>query len=176
MSESTQKKLFDIDLLTISEITDVSDPIFNDTQITPVIGSKFIVFMINDTHYAIASKRVSEVVRPLPYTPLPNFPGWLYGIANLRGDIISIINLRNLLIKEPYNTTKTKLIVLRTQESDSQIAFKVDKLREIVMLEDRDITPTEDIDSPYIFGTSTHKLNTIFLLDVEKILSSLKLS
>ncbi len=56
-------------------------------------GDKYMVFQINDSNYAVPSGEVAEVVRMLPLTELPNLPDWFMGIANLRGDILSVINL-----------------------------------------------------------------------------------
>lgn len=175
MTELKQEKLFDLDLISISDLTNVSESIFLDKQKPEIPGKKFIVFMLEDKQYAIASNEVSEVVRPLTYTTLPNLPEWLLGIANLRGDIISIIDLQILWFKEVKETPKAKFIILRSEKSDSRIAFKVSKLREIVTLQEDEIEEVNSAELPYIFGSITHKSNTIHLLNVEEILTSLKL-
>lgn len=176
MSETQKDKPFDIDSISLSELADVSDPLLFDKQKTQSLGKKFIVFMLEDEHYAIASDRVSEVVRILPFTPLPNLPSWLLGLANLRGDVISIIDLHSLWKIKSQDSPKSKLIVLRPENSDSLIAFKVDKLREIVTLPKEQIEPAKENDAAYISGKSKLKSNIINLLDVDKILSSLKLN
>ncbi len=176
MNTSKQENLFDLDLISIKELTDVSDSLLNNNQTSEVKGKKYIIFMIADKHFAIASYKISEVVRPLKFTKLPNVPEWLLGIANLRGDIISIIDLQSLWNKTSIDSPKSKFIVLNTEEADSHIAFKVDKLREIAILPDEEIKTIDEDDLPYLFGKITHKSNLINLLDVEAILSKLTLN
>ena len=172
MSNSNKDKLFDLDLLSIP---DVSDSLFLDKQKAPIEGKKYIVFMINGRYFAIVSNSVSEVVRPLPYTSLPNFPNWFLGIANLRGDIISIVDLQVFWNLTPSDSPKSKLIVLRSETSDSFIAFKVDKLREIVTISDKDIEDIDTNDIPHLTGKVTFNSNNIHIIDIENTLSSISL-
>jgi chemotaxis signal transduction protein len=130
--------------------------------------------MIDESLYGIASNEVSEVVRPLSYTPLPNLPDWFLGIANLRGNIISIIDLEVLWYKKSNNSPKSKLIVLHSENAEPHIAFKVDKFSEIVTFVDDEIKPFNDKNSQHIFGKIKHKSNNINLLNLEEILSTLK--
>ncbi len=176
MSESNKEKLFDLDVLSIPDFADVSDSLFQDGQTPQSEGTKYIVFMINEVFYAIASKKVSEVVRPIAYTSLPNIPEWFLGIANLRGGIISIVDLQTLWGLKPSESSKSKLVVLRSDNAESQIAFKVDKLREIVTLPDSDIETVNDVDTPYIIGNATLKAGSINIIDIDTILSSLAIA
>lgn len=172
MSESTNEKLFDLDLLPIA---DVSDSLFSDSQDIETVGEKHIVFTINDIHYAIVSKAIAEVVRPLSYTPLPNLPDWFLGIANLRGDIVSIIDPQTLWGLEAHDPPKSKLIILRSKTAESQIAFKVDKLREIVTLPEGDIHESPE-KATHLAGKITLKSTEINIIDIDSILSSLALN
>jgi purine-binding chemotaxis protein CheW len=172
MSESKNEQLFDLDLLSKSE---VSDSLLLEKQLAQTVGNKFIVFTLNGLYYAVISNKVSEVVRPLPFTPLPSMPDWFMGISNLRGDIISIIDLKTLWNLKTEDSPKSKFIVLRSENAASFIAFKVDKLREIVTLSDDQIDSVTDENLPYLSGKATHKSNEIHILNIEEILSSLTL-
>lgn len=172
MNETNKEKLFDLDLLSIP---DVSDSLFLDKQNAHIEGKKYIVFMLKETYFAIVSNSVSEVVRPLPYTSLPNFPNWFLGIANLRGDIISIVDLQMFWNLKQSDSRKSKLIVLRSDNSDSFIAFKVDKLREIVTISDKDIQECEENEIPHLTGKVTYNSHDIHIIDIEDILSSISL-
>src|SRR5687768_9223464 len=89
-------------------------------------GEKFVVFFLDDEFFAIQAREVAEIVRPLDFTPLPNSPVWLYGIANLRGEIISVLNLSKICGKaSAAGSAKSKLIVLKSKRSASLIAFPV---------------------------------------------------
>ncbi len=174
MSNLPPEKTFHPDFVTFRELTDES--LLSNDREEPVAGKKYITFVLDTTHFAIDSNKVAEVVRPLNFTVLPNFPAWLSGIANLRGEILSIIDLQAIWKMNAADSPKSKLIVLRSgSQTASHIAFKVDKLREIVTLPDEEIDRAGADDLPFLAGKVIHRSNLINLLDIEKILSSLKL-
>ena len=134
-------------------------------------GEKFVVFFLDDEFFAISAEQVAEIVRPLDFTPLPNSPAWLHGIANLRGTIISVLNLSKICGKtDVSNSSKSKLIVLKTKNSASTVAFPVDRLSEIVTLTINDVQPAEDA---RFFGKAVYKAAFVNLLDTEKLFSTL---
>jgi purine-binding chemotaxis protein CheW len=137
-------------------------------------GEKFVVFFLDDEFFAVLAREVAEIVRPMDFTPLPNSPAWLYGIANLRGEIISVLNLSKICGKSnASDSAKSKLIVLKSKHSASSVAFPVDRLSEIITLTPEDIQPAEDL---RFFGSAVHKTASVNLLDTEKLFSMLHLS
>lgn len=161
--------MFDLSSLDLPELT---SSFFTDKQTANSDGEKFVVFFLDDGSFAVSANQVTEVVRPLPFTPLPNSPVWLGGIANLRGEIISVLNLSQICNKQSAPASpKSKLIVLRPKIFDSPIAFPVDKLSEIITLAKDEIEPAED---SRFFGKAAHHSGVVYLLDTEKLFSSLK--
>lgn len=165
----------------LSSLLDTNDQgiSFFDSDITPEKeGEKYIVFQIDEKLYGVSSQNVSEVANPIPVTPLPNVPSWLMGISNLRGAIIPIVNLREFWKKKESKSAKPKLIIFRSEEIDSAVAFEVDKLYEMVTLTEKDInfSAADFVDSfPTFFGKADFNSQTIYLLDAENLLNSVKL-
>lgn len=169
---NTKKKpLFDLAALNLPSLPDaVADEDLSAMQ----SGEKFIVFILDSELFAISSKRVAEVTQPLTVTPLPNIPEQMLGIANLRGEIISVANLQKLLGKNYISTApKARFIILRSPNSPTSTAFTVDKVGEFITLSDHEIKQTDQLDSPFIFGKTAYKSNFLQLVDLEKILTSL---
>jgi len=135
-------------------------------------GEKFVVFFLDDELFAVSAAEVAEIARPLEFTPLPNSPAWLHGIANLRGQIISVLNLSKIFNKPAVAAAgaKAKLIVLKPHTATASIAFPVDRLNEVVMLAPENI---EAVDDAFLFGTATTETVLVKLLDTEKLLASL---
>ncbi|HEY8559276.1 MAG TPA: chemotaxis protein CheW [Pyrinomonadaceae bacterium] len=135
-------------------------------------GEKFVVFFLDDELFAVRAARIAEIVRPLDYTPLPNSPAWLHGIANLRGAIVSVLNLSKICRKTggAADSSKSKLIVLKTANSASPIAFPVDRLSEIVAFHEKDVEPSDDA---RFFGRAVYKTARVKLLDTDKLFASL---
>lgn len=163
-----------------TDITSLLDlPNMNSSLPKEAEGDKFVVFHLEDKLYGINTKSIAEVAANLPVTPLPNSPDWLLGLANLRGDIISVIDLRKLWRKTSQTPLKTRLIVFPSTKNDPSIAFLVDKLSEIVTLSPRDINfSAADFTSsfPSFFGKADLKSQPLHLLDVDKIFSTLTIN
>lgn len=140
---------------------------------------KYIVFHLNEKLYGIRTDKILEIAPLLPITPLPRIDEWFMGIANLRGMIISVINLRKLWKKPDFTSQKPKLIIFQAAKNDVSIAFMVDKVSEIVTVPMKDVNfSASDFEHsfPTFFGKTFFKSQPLFLLDIDKILSSLKLN
>lgn len=157
------------------DLPDLTSSLFFEKLKPQAAGEKFIVFFLDDELYAVSAREVAEVVHPPQITSVPNVPEWLLGIANLRGKIISIVDLSKLWRKKPSQTSlKRKLIVLRGQNSNSSVAFTVDKLSEIITLADDKIQFCKETSS-HIFGQAAHNSNVLNLIDTKKLVLSLEL-
>lgn len=157
-----------------AELAGSQTSFFDDKQGAPAQGAKFVVFFSNEGLYALPSTDVAEVVQPLPVTPLPGAPDWLGGIADLRGEIIAVLNLKRLWNEQ--NTTspdRAKLIVLKSAASETAFAIKVDKLGEIVTIPESDIHPEHTSGSPYVFAKVVRGPDTLHLLDTRRLVDSL---
>ncbi|MBL8864249.1 MAG: chemotaxis protein CheW [Planctomycetia bacterium] len=56
-------------------------------------GARHLVFDLAGSHYAVAIDHVREVLRPGRITPIPGAPDWMPGVANIRGDIVTLVDL-----------------------------------------------------------------------------------
>jgi purine-binding chemotaxis protein CheW len=137
-------------------------------------GEKFVVFSLNEKFFAVPSEKIAEVTHPLAVAPLPGTPGWFLGLANLRGGMIAVLNLKKLW-KETHSaiSEKAKLIVLRSDDSETVLAFQVDKLNEIVTLFDSEIHSNEKKGPGQIYGVVDRGSETLHLIDVDKLRASL---
>lgn len=178
MTDRKQHLRDEADLSDLLDLPHLADAIF-PTQVRPSEGEKYVVFQLDETLYAVHSRQVVELIGALPLTVLPMSPEWLAGIANLRGDIIQVIDLRKLWKRDTRSPARSKLLVLRSEREKSTVAFIVDKLSEIITLAESDIKfSAADFESsfPTFFGRVTRKNQTHFLLDAETLFSSLAAS
>lgn len=173
MNTSTDKRSANFDLASL-DLLEMEDSFYSDKRSFQPKGNKYIVFFLNDKIYGILSNQVAEIFQPLSITTLFNVPVWLLGIAGFRNEVISVIDLKKLWNKESSaSSLKSKLIVLRSEESDSPVAFAVDKLSKIITLPDTNIKPFKEVGASHICGIASYESKTLHLLDAKKILSSL---
>ena len=88
-------------------------------------------FYVGDGYFGIPVEQVQEVVRPQPITPVPLAPKVVRGLINLRGQILTAIDLRfRLGLGEPGDAAKLMNVVVRTD--DGPVSFLVDEIGEVL--------------------------------------------
>lgn len=148
--------------------------VFFDEEFGQTKREKYIVFCLGADFFAVSTDKVSEVIQMLAITPLPNVPDWLLGIADLRGSMISVVNLQKLLGSADVTVSpKNKFVVLKSPSFPSTVALAVDRLSEIVVLPNEEIQFIKDGKTPLLLGKAMYTFNSLTLLNVENLLSSL---
>src|ERR1700760_1011361 len=87
-------------------------------------------FVVGEVHYAIDISRVREIVNPLEITHLPHMPYEVAGVADHRGDVVPVIDLRarfGLPAIEPTRQTKWILVDI----GDRTLGLMVDGVTEV---------------------------------------------
>ena len=167
MNDSIQEE---IQLLAQADLANLTDALASETQTAR--GEKFIVFFMDDKLYAVSAAQVVEVFQPLLETPLPKVPEWLSGIINLRGRIISVVNLPKLWgTQTDFSPPKSKLILLRSGNGETGVAFAVDRLSEVVNIPKEEVRPVNPTDAPYLRGKISYKSKDLLVLDADKVYS-----
>ena len=138
---------------------------------------KFIVFAMGGEHFAVDSQNVSEVVRNLDTVPLPNTPDWLLGIANLRSEIVTVVDVEHFAGgRSAPGHHSPKHVVVRMELMDALIAFRVDRLREILTIDQSKIKAVSDRKRPFISGTFDHRAEQFTVLNIGRLVESLTLN
>jgi purine-binding chemotaxis protein CheW len=136
---------------------------------------KYVTFYFGDKLCGVAAASVAEVSQPLRITPLPNAPKPLLGISALRGEVVAVINLKRMLgSDEPVVPTKSKLIILHSNEGDTQIAFAVDRMHEVLSIAAEDIRTNGS--NIHFAGTAAHVSGNIDLIETASLPASLETS
>jgi chemotaxis signal transduction protein len=159
---------------------DLSGDVFGLTRKTSPDAAtlkRHVVFSIGSTEYAVPILTVSEVVRPLKITPVPNVPEWLLGVANLRGDIISVVDLRVFFGQvAPENLPSNRMLVVHSQNEEVTTGLIVDRAGGIFDLPQEQIrspsAPIDDKVSPFMHGVSEVNDRLLVVLDLNHLLLS----
>ncbi|MFQ3574644.1 MAG: protein phosphatase CheZ [Thermodesulfovibrionales bacterium] len=103
---------------------------------------KYIGFIINNNEYTVPITKVQEIINIPTITKLPQAPQYIEGVMNMRGKIITVVNLKFLM--GVYNDEKpTKIIVL----SSGKVTFGVlvDGITGVITIEKDNIEPSENL-------------------------------
>ena len=135
---------------------------------------KFVVFFLGNRCYGVAAQSVAEVSRPLAVAFLPRSPQWLAGVANLRGEIIPVLDSGKIFGEAAAKySSATKFIVLRAKIFRSPVALPVDRLSEIVAFGDEEFELANGASDTFVTGTIAYQTTVLRLIDIERMLASI---
>jgi purine-binding chemotaxis protein CheW len=123
--------------------------------------------------FGIPIALVREIVRVPEITAVPNAPAYVEGVINLRGKIISVIDLRKRFGDQNLELTrKTRVVVVEIE--NRTIGLVVNSASEVLKLPPSEIEPPSavfpDGEMDYVTGVAKLKDRLIILLDLSKIL------
>lgn len=135
---------------------------------------RFMAFSLCDEQYAVPLLKVREVIAVTEITPIPYTSNYFKGIINLRGQIISIIDLRlKFNMKNAEITPESAIVILDLD----RICFGVivDSVNAVLALNSDEIGHSPDIESSistdYITGIVRLNKKLVLILDIERTLN-----
>lgn len=129
---------------------------------------QIIIFTLSDQYYAISTKNVEEISKNINITKVPNAPKWVEGLVNLRGNVVTLINLSKLL-QQDESLCYNNIIIVQNQEE--KIAVLVKDVIEVVNIEEEDIQRVLDEATDGIVGIVRLKDRIINIIDINILIS-----
>jgi purine-binding chemotaxis protein CheW len=149
-----------------------------DTPATTTAASseerQLVVFQLGAELYAVEISRVHEIIRLQSVTRVPRAPSFVEGVINLRGKVISVINLRGRFGLPVAEHTRASRIVV-VDINDQVIGMVVDSVSEVLRVHTSTIEPPSPavagIDSEYLQGIAKLPERLVILLDLDRVLT-----
>ncbi|MEY4064245.1 MAG: positive regulator of CheA protein [Pseudomonadota bacterium] len=111
------------------------------------IENRFLMFTVAKERYAIALSAFREVVVEADITPVPFAPDSILGIMSVRGQMISVFDLRTRLgLQRTEKPVETSLLILESR--GERLAMSVDSVENVFEV------PLEQLTAPPAFRTS----------------------
>lgn len=105
--------------------------------------NQYVIFSVAGELFAVPMAPVQEIIRVPEVAQLPLAPGTLDGLANLRGRVLPIINLRRLFGCEARpNDDATRALVINLGQP---LGFVVDRVASVVTIEPGEIESADSI-------------------------------
>ncbi len=134
---------------------------------------RFLSFSLGSEEYAVPLLAVREVIALPEFTPVPYTPTYFLGIMNLRGQVISIMDLRQKLGIKPGLNTETAVIICDL--NGASIGVVVDSVNTVLNPDSADVSDKPEIQSnrptDYITGVYRKDKKLILFLDLSRSLS-----
>jgi len=104
----------------------------------PPAFRRWISFSLADQSYGVDIGRVREVLADVQIEPVPGAPAAVLGVINLRGQIVTVLDLRAWLGCEPM-TRVARVMVL--EHAGAMLGMAVDAVSDVLRLTAEDIKP-----------------------------------
>ena len=134
--------------------------------------SKTLVgFSVGQVQYAVPIGRVKEIANPISVVPLPHAPRAIMGVADYRGEVVPVVDLRIRFGLPPSGVTRrTKWIVVVV--AGRLVALVVDSVTEVFGTAENELRPPPQVagdDIRGIEGVTTHEGQLVFVLGTERL-------
>jgi purine-binding chemotaxis protein CheW len=144
------------------------------------LAGKLLTFSLAGEYYALAVLKVREIIKLVTITPVPQMPGHVKGVVNLRGKIIPVVDLRvKFGMAAATPSDRTCIIVVQVHGSShamTALGLVVDSVDEVLNLAASDIEETPDfgtaVDTSYLVGMGKVKGKVVSLLDIDRVVGS----
>lgn len=132
-----------------------------------------VSFRIGKEYFGVQIQTVQEIVRVPEITAVPEMPSFVEGVINLRGKIVSIVDLSKRLKIQGGARAKSNRILI-VEVDNNVVGLLVDAVSAILRIPPESIEPAPDIvtsvGTEYIQGVGKLPDRLIILLDLKNIL------
>lgn len=157
--------------------------IMSELLTEPAVKKKsnaYLVFQLDSSDYAISVEHVSEIITSLTCSPVPGSPEFLIGVANLRGRILPMVDLRTRFRFAQKATEREcyMIVSLESEEETLELGIKIDSVSEVARIPDDLIDPapsmTKFMDRLVFSGVAKISSGVKLIVDARTLVGQLK--
>lgn len=142
------------------------------TSDDPVL--QWVTFRLAGETYGINVMQVQEVLRYTEIAPVPGAPGYVLGIINLRGNVVTVIDTRNRFgLESGEMSDNTRIVIIETE--GHVIGVLVDSVAEVVYLRQSEIENAPNVgndeSAKFIQGVCHKNDELLILIELNKLLT-----
>ncbi len=138
------------------------------------VSRQLATFRLGELLLGIDIRCIREINRMTDFTPVPDAPPQVKGVVNLRGEVVTVINLRTILDLPPQEiTSSTRLMIV--QSEIEAIGVLVDRVSDVATVQRAEEEPLPanlgGVDSRYFSGMYRVGSELLVELDVTAALA-----
>lgn len=135
---------------------------------------RYLEFSLGNEGFAIPLLQVRELISVPETTPIPYSPAHFLGLMNLRGQVISVVDLRKKMkLKESEEHAENAVIIIEI--GGVNMGVVVDSINKVLAFPRNDVAQVPEVgtqvNSEYIEGIYKNGPDLVVLLDLAKVLS-----
>jgi purine-binding chemotaxis protein CheW len=128
-------------------------------------------FSVGNVHYAVPIGCVREIINPVDVTRLPHAPSIVVGVADHRGEVVPILDLRiRFGVPAHEDVRRTKWILVDV--GGMTVGLVVDRVTEVFGTGGAGLRPAPSLgggeDERGIVGVTSHDATMVFVLDLAR--------
>jgi len=133
---------------------------------------EFLAVMLAGQTYGVELTRIREILSPPPLTAVPRAPAHVTGVCSVRGQLITVIDLRSRLRLEQAPLTR-KTRILLTENAGEVVGLYVDEVRHVLRLTEAEIELATGVFgndvSEHVIGIGRPPGHVLVLLDLTSV-------
>lgn len=136
---------------------------------------KYLIFSLGEDQFAVPLSNIKEVIGLTELTPVPNMPAFFRGLLNLRGRVISVVDLKEKLSSMIKRENSNKPCIIISEVDGILLGAIVDDVVEVNGIDEnqvqRDLDLASSISKSYLLGAAKIEGRPLtLLLDIGKVL------
>lgn len=146
--------------------------IFQKDEKKTTDSQRFLEFYLGKESYAVDLLKVKEVITPPEMTPIPKCPPYVCGLMNLRGLVLTVVDLRKKLGIAPDKDCVENAVII-FDLGDRMVGAMVDSIQKVLTIPADHIKPVPDSDgstNTNFLGILQHDNRLTMWLDPEKVM------
>ncbi len=146
--------------------------IFNKDGKSGSDSKRFLEFQLGKESYAVELLVVKEVITPPDMTPIPKAAPYVCGLMNLRGLVLTVIDLRKKLGITPEKDTSQNAVIIFDM-NDRMVGVVVDSIQKVLNISGDKIKPIPDSEAQgngHFLGILQHENKLTMWIDPEATL------
>ncbi|MFB5191451.1 chemotaxis protein CheW [Alicyclobacillus fastidiosus] len=140
-----------------------------------------VTMKIGEELYGAKVEQVLSVERMLDISPVPRTLSYIKGVANLRGTVTPVIDLRERVgLSAPSAAAEESRRIVVVEVDDMTVGLIVDAVEDVVSLDESAIEPAPAVvgglQAVYLEGVARVGERLLVLLNLERILSDVEVA
>lgn len=115
----------------------------------------------------VSAETVEEVIDTVEITEIPLAPKWVQGLINLRGSVLTVVGLAELIDLAPI---EKKMNILIMKDEDNRKGLLIDEVLKVVDIEQDQIQLGSTSDKKYYIGATTVAENVASIIEINQLI------
>jgi len=133
------------------------------------------IIVLNQEFFSVDLENVREFTNLEQVVPVPCCPSHIVGNTNLRGEILTLIDICQVLNLPPVNLSKISQLIV-VEVDDLRVGLVIEKVYDTISVDIREIdlvpAASYSTNKEYFLGTLSYQKNIVSILNIARILQS----